>query len=548
MDRYLAARGSGTGPPGPRNQEETGFQQPAPHTPQVNTPARGVINVGRNTPPGARPAGTHSVVPPRVTCFSCGRRGHYANSCQYPPLSPDEQEQLRESAHAHRLQQAGLMSSSSPHVNHISSQIAGRNIFTPQGPEERDGTQREVGNRTDTAGDRISEIHEHEGQSAPGGNAPTMNEPVASRRGTSMANRPTTVGAACAVLSRLPPVLSRLQKIMAEKRARMEAEDTQDTEAARPMKTRRRAHMESRGEETSAQDTDNQARQEPGEEETIEVSLGEISGGSRNPSRIPPINLMKDQEPYSIEKALTSIKPDITFPQLLDVSPRLRREQALLLRSSQPRIRRKKGGEENTQVLTAGGPLHMTKAEEDSEVDCLYITAWCGKTEIPNVLVDGGAMIELISEELVTSLHLDKHPVKDLGIRLADDSLVRLKHYVWVDLNVEGIVARIRAYIMPVKETYQILLSRRWLKRMKGVEDHRNNTLIIQGVDGILRKAKGRPAPPADFELIPSGDQPNKDTSYHDMDIDAEDAIDDLLQELDKMDATDKESGKGGHR
>ena len=186
------------------------------------------------------------------------------------------------------------MSSSSPHVNHINSQTAGRNIFTPQGPEERNGTQKEVENRTDTGGDRISEINEHERQSASGGNTPATNEPATGHRGTSVANRPMTVGAACAVLSWLPPVLSMLQKIMAEKRTRMEAEDMQDTEVARPMKTRRRAHLESRGEETSAQDADSQARQEPEEEETIEVLPGEIAGGSRNPHRIPPINLMKD--------------------------------------------------------------------------------------------------------------------------------------------------------------------------------------------------------------------------------------------------------------
>ena len=109
-------------------------------------------------------------------------------------------------------------------------------------------------------------------------------------------------------------------------------------------------------------------------------------------------------------------------------------------------------------------------------------------------------------------------------------------------------MARIRAYIMPVKETYQILLSRRWLKRMRGVEDHSDNTLTIQGVDGIPRKVKGRPAPPADFEIIPATDQSPMDTSRLDADGDADDAIDDLLLELDRMDGLDYEAGKGERR
>ena len=60
------------------------------------------------------------------------------------------------------------------------------------------------------------------------------------------------------------------------------------------------------------------------------------------PSRPAPINLMKRLDPYNIETAMISVKPEISFPQLLDVSPRLCRELAVLLRSSQPRTRKKR--------------------------------------------------------------------------------------------------------------------------------------------------------------------------------------------------------------
>ena len=46
-------------------------------------------------------------------------------------------------------------------------------------------------------------------------------------------------------------------------------------------------------------------------------------------------------------------------------------------------------------------------------------------------------------------------------MRLADDSLVRLDYYVWVDVIVAGVVARFKAYIVPVLVAYKILLSRR---------------------------------------------------------------------------------------
>lgn len=143
-------------------------------------------------------------------------------------------------------------------------------------------------------------------------------------------------------------------------------------------------------------------------EEVIEVRMPNNATGTKDVWRTSQINLIKGQEPYNIEKVLGTIKPEITFPQLLDVSSRLRRELALLLRSSHPRARKKKEAGEGTTPLTrqVKGPLRMTKAAEDSEVKCLYITAWSNGIEISNVLVDGGAMIELISKELVLRLRL----------------------------------------------------------------------------------------------------------------------------------------------
>ena len=46
------------------------------------------------------------------------------------------------------------------------------------------------------------------------------------------------------------------------------------------------------------------------------------------------------------------------------------------------------------------------------------------------MLVDGGVMIDLIAKDVVDQLGLERHPVNDLGIRLADDSLVPLESYV----------------------------------------------------------------------------------------------------------------------
>ena len=82
------------------------------------------------------------------------------------------------------------------------------------------------------------------------------------------------------------------------------------------------------------------------------------------------------------------------------------------------------------QIDQVSGPVQITNAAPDSDVECMYISVWCKGTEIQDVLVDGGVMIDLIAKDVVDQLGLERHPVNDLGIRLADDSLVSLESYV----------------------------------------------------------------------------------------------------------------------
>src|SRR5205807_10599946 len=41
----------------------------------------------------------------RVTCFNCGLRGHYSDSCTNPPVSAYEQQQVRDTIRREREQQ-----------------------------------------------------------------------------------------------------------------------------------------------------------------------------------------------------------------------------------------------------------------------------------------------------------------------------------------------------------------------------------------------------------------------------------------------------------
>ena len=104
-------------------------------------------------------------------------------------------------------------------------------------------------------------------------------------------------------------------------------------------------------------------------------------------------------------------------------------------------------------------------------------------------------MVDLIGTKVAQQLDLTLHRTADMGIRLADDTLIALDYYVWLDINVGGVLAKLKVYVVPVVQTYTILLSRRWLRRVSAVEYHTENKLTICGSDGKLQ------------EIYPTGQQ-----------------------------------------
>ena len=82
-------------------------------------------------------------------------------------------------------------------------------------------------------------------------------------------------------------------------------------------------------------------------------------------------------------------------------------------------------------------------------------------------------------------------------------------------------------------------MSRRWLKRVRGVEYHETNVLHIEGMDGVQREVRGKPATKQEVEIVkilPEGDEATKVETEE-----AEDAIEVLLHELDHWQDLDNE-------
>jgi hypothetical protein len=263
------------------------------------------------------------------------------------------------------------------------------------------------------------------------------------------------------------------------------------------------------------------------------------------PRAYAPIKLMPKEAKYDLEAILRDIVPKISLPQLLDISPGLRQELKDLLQSTIPRLRKKRA----IPLAAFGAPVVTAMAADDMDVSCLYIDSYVNGYKVDLTLVDGGAQIELVSEAVVKAIRCKTYPCKDTAMRLANDAVVPLPCYAWLDVNVSGVLARVKAYVMPIEMSFLMLLSRRWLARVHAVEDHASNRLEIKGMDGIVHTVRGSPAQSTASISIASQqtlarelEEPDEDLPFEDAEA-AEQAIDIILDELDHWEDEDQELG-----
>jgi len=80
-----------------------------------------------------------------------------------------------------------------------------------------------------------------------------------------------------------------------------------------------------------------------------------------------------------------------------------------------------------------------------------------------------------------------------LAARLANGAPMVLDIYVILDVNVYGILAQVKAYIIPVEETYDLTLALPCSVRLNF--DYGTNVITIQGTDDQKRQAVHRGIP-----------------------------------------------------
>jgi len=381
----------------------------------------------------------------RVPCFNCGIRGHYADTCTNQVVTQFEQQQIRDEIrrdrkHPEQEPRTFDRRLQPPLTGANTTEVVPRVILSRQGS------------------DKVPSL-------------PTRaRAPVFCIRVCAVSRKELVT--ACVLAARIPAVRTIFENSLAEKSARVEEGDTESIAAQRATKVLRRMREvgESSIQRRSQRPTNNplaygrehnltvapdaeekrdtpmplnrtdhpdEISEEDSNDEEVDLVMLPLPSPQLRKAKarteIAPINWMKGQTPFRIEDALNGPTSSlhITLPQLLDYSPRLRRDLAELLRSSIPKVRKKRIPKNKQSVQPAG--LHFTKfplgnevtsetsSGIDDNIECHYIQAWIGNFRVPEVLVHAGAMLDLVLTKLLDKLHLDRYPVSGLGMRLADD-------------------------------------------------------------------------------------------------------------------------------
>ena len=150
----------------------------------------------------------------------------------------------------------------------------------------------------------------------------------------------------------------------------------------------------------------------------------------------------------------------------------------------------KKGGQDHAQSMA----VHDVIAEPTDEIVNFHtegkIRVKGSDKRIRRILIDGGSVVNLMLDGVARELGLTyiENDGRRLQIRTASGDLVPIRYHVRFDLNVAGVTANVRAYIISMVTTYTLLLGRRWMKQVKASGNYRQGTYEIEGLDGTKYK------------------------------------------------------------
>ena len=219
------------------------------------------------------------------------------------------------------------------------------------------------------------------------------------------------------------------------------------------------------------------------------------------PKVLDPIRGLLGGARFSIEEIL-KLPLTMEVGQFLDKSDIARQELALNMQRSRPRYRVKKTPKSENQADPGRSNMVMTAAvqkeppavvahafDDDGQSQPFMITAWIGTVKLPRTLIDGGSLVELVSRAKLLAMtppprvHTDGY----LRVSLATDAIHTLTNYVYLPVNVQGIQAVVKAWVVD-NQVYDLLLGVPWIRRVGLNPDYGTGKVTIRGNDSVPRQ------------------------------------------------------------
>lgn len=98
---------------------------------------------------------------------------------------------------------------------------------------------------------------------------------------------------------------------------------------------------------------------------------------------------------------------------------------------------------------------------------------------IPKVLVDGGAVVNLIPDSVVSRLGLPCIDNDDVVIRTATNELYLIRKRTQFNTNITGVLASVKAYVIACTLSYSLILGRRWMQQVRAMGNYTTHTCYI---------------------------------------------------------------------
>jgi len=186
---------------------------------------------------------------------------------------------------------------------------------------------------------------------------------------------------------------------------------------------------------------------------------------------------------YDLLTDLKEKTAQITFGQLLALSPKLRKEWGKLASTREVGKKKKK----NSEGTPMAQKIDIEVGDDVPVVDVIID----GQT-ISNAYIDGGASINVMSEKTMKDADLKLSSTNSpYRIKLADNTRVRTLGVVKnLEVDVCGISMPTTFQVIPTKpdaKAYPLILGRPWLRKVKAVQKWETGDLILQGRNKKVR-------------------------------------------------------------